>query len=76
MPPARVQDGTLTAPVVVMPHGCCRQVQRVKGLDLSPNEIDEARRRYDELVNKNRGKPPPRLHHWLTQLRLRSVEVG
>eukprot|EP00775_Hariotina_reticulata_P012819 gene12819-12946_t len=32
------------------------KVQHVKGLDLSPNEIDEARRRYDELVNKNRGR--------------------
>jgi hypothetical protein len=47
-----------------LPSGPCafwllRQVQYVKGLDLSPNEIDEARRRYEELVAKSRGKVPP-----------------
>ena len=30
----------------------CLQVRYVKGLDLSPNEIDEARRRYEELLTR------------------------
>ncbi|KAF6256464.1 mRNA capping enzyme-domain-containing protein [Scenedesmus sp. NREL 46B-D3] len=31
------------------------QVHFVKGLDLSPKEVEEARRRYGELLNKHRG---------------------
>jgi hypothetical protein len=31
------------------------QVQYVRGLDLSPQEVEEARRRYGELVQRDRG---------------------
>jgi hypothetical protein len=31
------------------------QVRFVKGLDLSPREVEEARRRYGELLHKDRG---------------------
>jgi hypothetical protein len=31
------------------------QVQYVKGLDLSPKEVEEARRRYGELLQRDRG---------------------
>jgi hypothetical protein len=34
------------------------QVGYVKGLDLSPQEIDEARRRYGELMAKHSGALP------------------
>lgn len=36
-------------------RSCMMQIKYVKGLDLSPKEVQEARRRYEELLEKPEG---------------------
>jgi hypothetical protein len=48
---------------VVFTLGLCTgvrgQIRYVKGIDLSPGEIEEARRRYEEARSKRKGVAPP-----------------
>ena len=35
-------------------HICCLQIKYIKGIDLSPSEVEEARRRFQEMKARKR----------------------